>query len=164
MSNPNKELSLGKMKWMLFLLGLFKIPLIGYVRPKLIEVNEDTAQVRIRLRRRTKNHLNSMYFGALAVGADIAGGIHVFYFSEKAGKKVSFSFKGMKAEFLKRAESHIIFESKDGKIIKQAMDESSQSGERVNKTVFVNAIDLNNEIVATFEMVVSVKVLSIKSV
>lgn len=159
MSNPNKELSLGKMKWMLFLLGLFKIPLIGYVHPKLLDVNEDTVQVKIRLRRRTKNHLNSMYFGALAVGADIAAGIHVFYFSELAGKKVSFSFKGMKADFLKRAESHIIFESKDGQIIKSAIEESSETGERVNKTVFVNAIDLKNEIVATFEMIVSVKVM-----
>lgn len=159
MSNPNKELSLGKMKWMLFLLGLFKIPLIGFVRPKLLDVNEDTVQVRIRLGRRTKNHLNSMYFGALAVGADIAGGIHVFYFAELAGKKVSFSFKGMKADFLKRAESHIIFESKDGPIIKSAIEESSESGERVNKTVFVNATDSKNEIIATFEMVISVKVL-----
>ena len=158
MSKPIKELSLGKMKWMLFLLGFFKIPLIGYVRPKLIEVNEDTIKVRIRLRRRTKNHLNSMYFGALTVGADIAGGIHVFYFSEKAGKKVSFSFKGMKADFLKRAESHIIFESNDGQIIKQAIEESSLSKERVNKNVLVNALDLKDEIVATFEMVVSVKV------
>lgn len=159
MSNPNNDLSLGKMKWKLFLLGLFKIPLIGYVRPKLLDVNENTVQVRIRLRRRTKNHLNSMYFGALAVGADIAGGIHVFYFSELAGKKVSFSFKSMKADFLKRAESHILFESKDGQIIKSAIEESSNTGERVNKTVFVNAINSTNDLVATFEMVVSVKVI-----
>lgn len=159
MSKPGKELSLGKMKWMLFLLGFFKIPMIGYVRPKLIEVNEETVRVKIRLRRRTKNHLNSMYFGALSVGADIAGGIHVFYFSELVGKKVSFSFKGMKADFLKRAESDVIFESKDGNVIRSAMDESIETGERVNKTVFVNAIDQNNEIIATFEMVVSVKVI-----
>ena len=52
-----------------------------------------------------------MYFGALAVGADIAGGIQVFYFSKMIGKEISFAFKGMNAEFIKRAESDIIFES-----------------------------------------------------
>lgn len=150
--------SIRKMQWKLFLLGIFKIPLIGYVRPKLIEINDDNVKVRIRLRRKTKNHLNSMYFGALAVGADIASGIHVFYFSEIEGKKISFSFKGMKADFLKRAETDVTFESSEGQIIKSAIQESSETGERVNKTIRVNAIDLNNEVVATFEMIASLKV------
>ncbi len=141
-------------------MGLFKIPLIGYVRPRLVEINDDTIKVKIRLRRKTKNHLNSMYFGALAVGADIAGGIHVFYYSEIMGKKVSFSFKGMKADFLKRAESDVTFESNQGQVIKAAILESIETGERVNKTIMVNAIDSNNEIVATFEMISSLKVTS----
>jgi hypothetical protein len=160
MSTPTKQFSIRRMQWLLFLMGLFKIPLIGYVNPKLIEINDEIVKVKIRLRRRTKNHLNSMYFGSLAVGADIAGGIHVFYYSEIMGKKISFSFKGMKAEFLKRAESDVIFESNQGNLIKEGIEESIKSGERVNKTIFVNAIDSKNEIVATFEMIASLKVLS----
>jgi hypothetical protein len=156
---PNKEFSIRKMQWMLFLLGLFKIPIIGFVRPKLIEINDTDVKVKIRLRRRSKNHLNSMYFGALAVGADIAGGIHTFYFSEITGKKISFSFKGMKADFLKRAESDVIFESNQGSIIKEAIEESSLTGERVNKIILVNALNKDNEIVATFEMISSLKVI-----
>jgi hypothetical protein len=66
----------------MFLLGRVKIPLIGYTSPKLISIDSQSVQVKIKLRRRTKNHLSSMYFGALAVGADIAGGIQVFYFSK----------------------------------------------------------------------------------
>ena len=88
MSKPSKEVSLKKMKWMLFLLGLTKIPIIGYVKPKLIELNDEKAGVKIKLRRRSKNHLNSMYFGALAVGADVAAGLHAFYFAGKMGRKV----------------------------------------------------------------------------
>lgn len=140
-------------------MGLFKIPLIGYVRPRLVEINDDSIKVKIRLRRKTKNHLNSMYFGALAVGADIAGGIHVFYYSEIMGKKISFSFKGMKADFLKRAESDVTFESNQGQVIKAGILESIETRERVNKTIIVNAIDANNEIVATFEMISSLKVM-----
>ena len=109
------------MQWKLFLLGFFKIPIIGFTRPKLITIDEENISVKIKLNRRTKNHLNSMYFGALAVGADIAGGIHVFYFSEILDKKVSFSFKGMNAQFLKRAESDVYFSSNEGHIIKDAI-------------------------------------------
>lgn len=145
------------MRWMLFLLGCFKIPLVGFVRPRLVSINDDAVSVRIKLRRRTKNHLNSMYFGALAVGADIAGGIHAFYFAELADTKVSFAFKGMNADFIKRAESDILFESNDGKLVKKIIEESKSSGERINQSILVVAKDENNDVVAIFEMIISVK-------
>lgn len=158
MNKPNKSVSLRKMKWMLFLLGVFKIPLVGFVKPRLVTVNGKTVQVKIQLRRHTKNHLNSMYFGALAVGADIAGGIHAFYFAELSESKVSFAFKSMKVEFIKRAESEILFESNEGELVKAAMDQSKITGERINQFIQVRATDKNGELVATFEMEVSVKV------
>ena len=83
MSKDKKEVTLSKMNWLLFLLSRFKIPVIGFVKPKLLVLNDTDVEVKIRLRRRSKNHLNSMYFGALAIGADVAAGIHTFYFSEK---------------------------------------------------------------------------------
>lgn len=158
MSKPTKEITLKKMKWMLFLLGLAKIPIIGFIKPKLIQLDDQKTIVKIRLRRRSKNHLKSMYFGALAVGADVAAGLHAFYFAEKMGKKVSFAFKGMNAEFLMRAESDIIFVSEDGAKVKDAMDRSLAQGERINEPINVFAKNANNEIVASFEMIVSVKV------
>src|SRR5690606_21072625 len=121
MSKDKKEITLSKMNWLLFLLSRFKIPMIGYIRPKLLLLNDNEVEVKIKLRRRSKNHLNSMYFGALAIGADVAAGIHTFYFSEKLGKKVSFAFKGMNAEFLKRAESDITFKCDQGEVILQAI-------------------------------------------
>lgn len=158
MSKPNKEISLKKMKWMLFLLGFAKIPIIGFIKPKLIKLDDAEAAVKIKLRRRTKNHLRSMYFGALAVGADVAAGLHAFYFAEKMGKKVSFAFKGMKAEFLMRAESDITFVSEDGAVVEDAMNRSLELGERINEPINVLAKNSNNETVATFEMIVSVRV------
>lgn len=158
MSKPTKEVPLKKMKWMLFLLGFAKIPIIGFVKPKLITLNDEEASVKIRLRRRSKNHLKSMYFGALAVGADVAAGLHAFYFAEKMGKKVSFAFKGMNAEFLMRAESDITFISEDGAKVSHAMNRSLELGERINEPISVLAKNTKNEIVATFEMIVSVRV------
>jgi acyl-coenzyme A thioesterase PaaI-like protein len=163
MSKPTKIISIRKMRWMLFLLGFFKIPLVGFIKPKLISIDENKVRVKINLRRRTKNHLNSMYFGALAVGADVAGGIHVFYFAELSNLKVSFAFKGMKADFIKRAESDVVFESNQGELVRKAINLSEETGERVNETINVIARDENQEIVATFEMIVSVKVVPLKS-
>lgn len=157
-SKSAKPITIGKMKWLLFLLGTVKIPLIGFVKPKLIELNDHNAVLKIKLRRRSKNHLNSMYFGALAVGADVAAGIHAFYFSKKMGRPVSFAFKSMKADFLKRAESDVVFSSDEGYLVEAAMEVSASSGERVNQLINVVAKDQTGEAVATFVMEVSVKV------
>lgn len=83
----DKKKLLKQIKWKLFLLGKFKIPLLGFTGVKLIGISDSSVEVKIRLRRRTKNHLNSMYFGALAIGADVAGGIHAFYFANVYQKK-----------------------------------------------------------------------------
>lgn len=146
-----------KIKWQLYLLGKFKIPMIGYTGLKLVEITETTTKVKIRLKRRTKNHLNSMYFGALAIGADVAGGLHAFYFANKYGKAVSFAFKGMECEFLKRAESDCIFVSEDGKKVEDAIKKSIETEERINETTNVNVLNSENEVVAKFKLIVSVK-------
>jgi hypothetical protein len=154
------EVSISTMRWLLFLLSIVKIPLIGFVRPKLIKINDKEVHVYIKRRRRTKNHLNSLYFGALAVGADVAGGIHAFYFAKKYGKQISFAFKSMEAQFLKRAESHTTFVCESGETIENAVLKSIKNQERINEKVLVTAYNTNNEAVATFVMEISIKVLS----
>lgn len=145
------------MQRLLWLMGLFKIPLIGFVKPKLLQLDEETVRLRIPLRRRSRNHLKSMYFGALAVGADLAAGIHAFYFAEESGVKVSFAFKSVKGDFIQRAMTDVIFVSTDGALVKAAFDEAQQTGERVNKPVKVIAYNTMDEIVADFELVISIK-------
>lgn len=154
----NEEKLFKSLKWKLKLLGWFKIPMIGYVKPKLLMLNADEVQVKIRLRRRTRNHLKSMYFGALAVGADMCAGIHAFYFAEKYGKKVSFAFKGIEGEFIKRAESDVVFVMDEGKKIEDAIVKSIETGERYNIPVKVNALNDKKEVCASFVMTSSVKV------
>ena len=153
----DKKALLKKIKWQLFLLGKFKIPMLGFTGLKLIDITDEKSVVTIKLKRRTKNHLNSMYFGALAVGADVAGGIHAFYFANVHNRKVSFAFKGMSCEFIKRAESDCTFISTDGKKVEDAILKSIETGDRINETTQVNVYDAEKELVATFKMIVSVK-------
>jgi hypothetical protein len=152
-------ISLRKMQWKLFLLGLVKIPIIGFVRPKLISVNMEEIVLSISLQRRTKNHLNSMYFGALAVGADVAAGILAYYHAEMLKKKISLAFKGLNAEFLKRAESNIRFVCSEGERIENMLQTCISSGERQNESVTVYAVNNLDEQVAIFELILSIKVL-----
>ena len=153
------SVSLRRIKWNLFLLGLFKIPLLFYVSPKIIEISPDSCIIKIKLRRRTKNHLNSMYFGAMAVGADVAVGLHAFYLSELKKAKISLAFKSFNAEFLKRAESDVNFICEEGNKIIKMIEESKIEGKRVNKMIDVQAINSSNEMVAKFTMELSLKVI-----
>jgi len=146
-----------KYRWMLFLMGLGKIPMIGFVRPKLISLNDNEVQIRINLRRRTRNHLNSMYMGALVVGADISSGIFAYYFSEKYKSPVSLAFKDIQGEFIKRADSHITFKCSDGKLIEEGFKKALESKERINIEVNVHAFNLSNEPVANFKLTLSLK-------
>jgi acyl-coenzyme A thioesterase PaaI-like protein len=151
------EKTMRQWRRMLRIMGWWYIPMIGYVRPKLERIDDNTAVISIRLRRRTKNHLKSMYFGALAVGADVAAGLHVFYFSEKLGVKPSFAFKSMKADFHKRAMGTVLFTCEDGQKVKQLVGTAKDTGERQNAFVHVKACTEDGEVVAVFEMEISVK-------
>lgn len=159
MSEENTPL-LKKLRWKLFLLGTFKIPMLGRLRPKLELINDEKVQLKIKLRKRSKNHLNSMYFAALAAGADCAAGLHAFYYAEKYSRKISFAFKSMQGQFLKRAETDTTFIFSGGKEIDAVVLKSMETGERFNHVCDVEAYNTKGEVVATFEMEASVKVVS----
>lgn len=143
----------------LWLLGVFKIPMVGFTRPRITELDTEHCVVRIRLTRRTKNHLGSMYFGALSVGADLSPGLLCFYLAEQKGLRISFAFKAVEGTFIKRAETTVYFECSDAKSINQSIEESQSTGERMNQPVMVSAKNELGEEVATFKMTLSVKVI-----
>jgi hypothetical protein len=155
--------SLTHFKFFLWYFGRFKIPLIGHLKPKLIRLDEKTIIAKLPLRRRSKNHLNSMYFGALAIGADLAGGLHSFYYTQQAKVNASMVFKSFQAQFLKRPESDVYFICEMGDEVKAMIEESQKSGERINKPIKIKAFthypDFPEEI-ADFTLELSIKVLS----
>lgn len=145
---------------MLWLFGLFKIPLIGFVRPRLLELTDARMVVRIPLRRRTRNHLGSMYFGALAIGADLAGAFQSFYISKNMGGKLSIVFKNFDAQFLRRPESDVFFISSEGDKIREMINETVETGDRVTRNIHIQGVINYNEeaeVVAEFTLGLSVK-------
>ncbi len=67
-----------------------------------------------------------MYFGALAVGADLAGGLHSFYHAKRANLNVSVAFKSFQAQFLRRPESDVYFVCEEGEQVKEMLLESKK--------------------------------------
>lgn len=94
------------------------------------------------------------------VGADVSGGLLAFRKAHASGRRVSFAFKDVKGQFLKRAEGETIFSCEDGAVISQAVEETFRTGDRVNQPVNVTAITpskFGDEPVAVFELTLSVK-------
>lgn len=140
--------------------GFLKIPLLFYVSPTVLEISEERCVVRIKLNRRTRNHLKSMYFGVLATGADCAGGLIAMRQIQSEGNTVSLVFKDFHADFLKRAEGDVLFTCEEGIAIRQLVQKAIQSGERENMPVHVTATvpsRLGNEPVAQFVLTLSLK-------
>ena len=154
---------LTRFKFFMWSFGHFKVPLIGYLRPRLISLCDSEIVIKLKLNRRSKNHLQSMYFGALAVGADLAGGLHAFYHAERAKVKISLAFKSFQAQFLKRPEADVYFICNMGEIVKEMIADSQKTGQRINKPLEISAYTnypQQPELVARFTLELSLKVLN----
>ena len=151
---------LRKINLYLSFLSFWKIPLLFYCRPKIIFIDDTTIKVRIKLRRRVKNHLGSMYLGALTIGADITAGYFAFHFLQMHKKKISLIFKDFHADFYKRSTGNVEFVCIMGPEIKDMIEESISTSNRVNLPVTVNALvpSISDEVVAKFILTLSVKV------
>ncbi|MEA9356516.1 DUF4442 domain-containing protein [Bacteriovorax sp. PP10] len=142
------------------LFGFMKVPLIFWVSPSVVKMDDKECIIKIPLNRRTKNHLNSMYFGVLCTGADLAGGLVAMNEITASKKKVALSFKDFKADFLKRAEGDVHFIVTQIPEIKKFVADVIKSGERMNMPVEIKAVvpSINpEEVVANFVLTLSLK-------
>ncbi len=144
----------------LWALGIFKIPLIFFCRPKIHEISDEKCVIRIPCKRRVKNHVNSMYIGALTIGADLAGGFLAMRHIEKTGKKIVLIFKDMKADYLKLIEGDAYFTCTDGEKVKAAVNLAASTGERQNVPVQISVTvpsHLGDEPAAEYTLTLSIK-------
>jgi hypothetical protein len=153
--------ALTRFKFVLWLFGHFKVRLIGYLRPRLIKLDDTEIIICLPLNKRSRNHLHSMYFGALSVGADLAGGMHAIYHSRKKKYPIALVFKSFQAEFLKRPQSDVYFVCTEGKRVEHMIEQTKITGERVTQPIPIKAYTdyphLSEE-VAAFTLELSVKI------
>jgi len=140
--------------------AFWKIRLISYVRPQVVELSDERCVLRVPLTWRTRNHLRSMYFGALCTGADAAAALLGLEAVQRAQGRIHFLFKDVRAEFLKRAEGDVHFACAQGSEIRELIEKASASGERENLPIHVTATVpslFGDDPIARFTLTLSVK-------
>jgi hypothetical protein len=140
--------------------GLAKVPLILFCTPRVVEMTDKKFIVKIPLSYRTKNHLNSMYFAALAVGAEISVAAPAVVAINEGKLKIDFVFKDFKANFLKRADGDVHFVCEEVSEVISLIEEAKNNTERIEKKIKGYAVvpsKSDMDPVMTYELTLSVK-------
>lgn len=135
------------------------VPMIKYSNISLEEITEECAVAKIPFVEQNKNHVNSVYFGSLAIGADVAAGGLAFYHIESKEINSTVVFKDFTANFIKRAEGDTYFICRDKEIIEAGIAEMLKTKKRINFPLKVIAtMNLQTcEPVAEFILTTSIK-------
>lgn len=142
------------------LFTMFKIPMIRYARPCIVNIDDSQSHIIIPLSFRTKNHIRSMYFGALSVGADLCIGLLARHHIDKIDKTRVLLFKDFKINFLKTAKSDVHFICREGDLVKKLVEDLIRTNERQNQTIHGIATTpkiSGDTVVAEFSLTLSVK-------
>jgi len=134
--------------------------MIGYCRPRVINVSDNEVVLSIPLNRKTRNHVGSMYIGAMTVGVDFVTGLTAMTSIKKSKKNIVLIFKDLKSSFIKRAEGETFFTCNHTKEIKAAVKKVVDSKQRVNIEVPIIATvpeKFGDEPVAEFIITLSMK-------
>lgn len=131
--------------------------MIFFCKPQIISSSSEKVVVKIPFIRRNKNHLGSMYFGALSVGADLSAGLLAVNCIKKKKSKAKLVFKDFKADFIRRPLNDVYFKAvnKDSHIDKY-IERNLISSNRVSFPINVQAL-CEDEIVAHFVLTTSIK-------
>ena len=134
--------------------------MIGYCRPRVVNVSDTEVVLSIPLNRRTRNHVGSMYIGAMTVGVDFVTGLTAMTIIKKSKKNIVLIFKDLKSSFIKRAEGETLFTCNHTKEIEAAVKKVVDSKQRVNIEVPIIATvpeKFGDEPVAEFTITLSMK-------
>lgn len=148
------------------LYGLMKIPLVLFVSPRVIEAGEKRFVLKIPLSYRTKNHLNSMYFGALGIGAELSIAAAAVMAIAESKQKIDFVFKDFCANYLKRAEGDVHFVCDEVEVVRAMIEEAKVNPERIERKMKGYAVVPKKDPadpVMTYELTLSVRNRSLKS-
>jgi len=144
----------------LFRMGILRVPMMGYVRARLVELSPVSAVVRINLSRRTKNAYNSLFIGAFSVGADCVAGLFPMKFMFETGHQTIPIMKSATAEYYKRVNTYAHFTCMQGVELYALCNEVVATGERLEASIVINVTapeEFGDEPVARITQVISLK-------
>ncbi|MGE0763129.1 MAG: DUF4442 domain-containing protein [Bdellovibrionales bacterium] len=120
-----------KLTALIQIFSLLKVPLLGILRPKVVHLTATQSRIRLPLSHLAKNHVGSMYFGALAIGAELSVALKVVDSMQNDKTPVNFIFKDFSCQFLQRAEGATDFCCDEVPQIQALIDKALATQERV---------------------------------
>jgi hypothetical protein len=146
--------------------GVTLNPLVAIVSPTILEMNDHKTVLKVPLNYITRNHLNTMYFGALNIGAELGIAALAFKLTREfalrspTGEKIDFIFKDFKAQYFKRAEGDVHFICEENQIVIDQIKEAEHSSERITRALKAYAVVPSRdplEKIAEFDLTLSVR-------
>jgi len=117
---------------------------------RIITFDKGKAQVSVRYKFLNKNPFRSIYFAVLSMAAELSSGILALAATRSADVPISMLVLKMKADFLKKARTTIVFTCDDGKKIAETVARSIETGEGQMLEVSSSGYDTEGDKVAEF--------------
>ena len=131
------------------------------LRPKVIELSSQTSRVRLPFSFIAKNHVGSMYFGALAMGAELSVALKVVDSMQNDKVPVSFIFKDFNCQFLKRAVSDTDFYCNEvaqiEALIQKALSTNQRVDQQFNGYAMPSKSTSKEDQLMTYQLTISIK-------
>lgn len=147
------------------LYGLLKIPLVLFISPRVVEAGDKRFVLKVPLNYRNKNHLGSMYFGAMGIGAELSVAAAAVMAITESKQKIDFVFKDFSAQYLKRGDGHVHFICDEVEAVKALIEEACTNPNRLERKFKGYAVvpsKSESEPVMTYELTLSVRNRSLK--
>lgn len=140
-------------------ISLLKLPLLAFITPQVVTLTDQKSEVKVRLGWRTRNHLNVMYFGALAMGAELSIALKAVQEIQKSGMRIDFLFQDFEAQFLKRAEGHAHCVCLEAAKVTAMIEKAKTSPDRISEKLsgYAYVPSISEEPVMTYKLTLSVK-------
>ncbi|PIY32224.1 MAG: thioesterase [Bacteroidetes bacterium CG_4_10_14_3_um_filter_42_6] len=129
---------------------LWNLPLAFFARLRVDEMSMQKASISLPYNYLNKNPFRSIYFAALSMAAELSTGILAMAHVEKNPIPVSMLVLGVKAEFVKKAKTRIIFTCFQGELLEKTISQSIAENEGRTCEVFTEGLDADGEVVARF--------------
>ena len=146
---------LEKLKFRLFM--LYKLPIAFIAGLRLVMINDERAELRVKHSWINQNPFKSMYFAVQAMAAEISTGLMVFRKIDQSGKSISMLVTNQEAVFTKKATGWNFFSCADGNAISEAIDKAVKTKEGQTVWVTSRAHNSKGEMVSEFKFQWSIK-------
>jgi len=134
------------------------LPMVLISGVRLIRLDEEKSVTEVPFRWINKNPFKSIYFAVQSMAAELSTAAPVIMALKAVDADVAFIIVELKAEFIKKAQSRVVFTCEEFGKINDAMSQLSKPGDTMTITAETVGRDMSDEEVARFYFTWSFKV------